>query len=37
MNFGSRLAVINSAAAENPIGNAEPTPKWGEVKARTAG
>jgi hemoglobin len=29
LEWGSRLAVINSVAAENPIKNEEPMPKWG--------
>jgi hemoglobin len=34
LEWGSRLAVINSAAKENPIGREAPMPKWGwgEVK-----
>jgi hemoglobin len=29
LEWGSRLAVINSTAAENPIGSNAPMPKWG--------
>jgi hemoglobin len=29
LEWGSRLAVINSTATENPIGNEAPMPKWG--------
>jgi hemoglobin len=29
LEWGSRLAVINSHLEENPIGNEEPMPKWG--------
>jgi hemoglobin len=29
LEWGSRLAVLNSTAAENPIGNEAPMPKWG--------
>jgi hemoglobin len=34
LEWGSRLAVINSATVNNPIGPAEPMPSWGwgEVK-----
>jgi hemoglobin len=34
LEWGSRLAVINSAAIENPIGTDTPMPQWGwgEVK-----
>jgi hemoglobin len=34
LEWGSRLAVINSATADNPIGQDAPMPKWGwgEVK-----
>jgi hemoglobin len=34
LEWGSRLAVINSAATENPIDQEAPMPKWGwgEVK-----
>jgi truncated hemoglobin YjbI len=34
LEWGSRLAVINSATADNPIGRDAPMPKWGwgEVK-----
>lgn len=29
VEWGSRLAVINSQLSENPIGESEPMPKWG--------
>jgi hemoglobin len=29
LEWGSRLAVINSHTAENPISESEPMPKWG--------
>jgi hemoglobin len=29
LEWGSRLAVLNSNAAVNPIGPAEPMPRWG--------
>jgi hemoglobin len=29
LEWGSRLAVINSNATENPINESEPMPKWG--------
>ncbi|WP_201747925.1 group II truncated hemoglobin [Chitinophaga vietnamensis] len=29
LEWGSRIAVINSQADENPIGKDEPMPKWG--------
>lgn len=29
LEWGSRLAVINSTATENPISEGEPMPKWG--------
>ena len=29
LEWGSRLAVINSSATENPIADNEPMPKWG--------
>jgi hemoglobin len=29
LEWGSRLAVINSKTTENPIGEEEPMPKWG--------
>jgi hemoglobin len=29
LEWGSRLAVINSQLPENPIGSSEPMPKWG--------
>ncbi|MEJ7647019.1 MAG: group II truncated hemoglobin [Chryseolinea sp.] len=29
LEWGSRLAVINSNASENPVGEGEPMPKWG--------
>jgi hemoglobin len=34
LEWGSRIAVINSAVAENPIGPSAPMPQWGwgEVK-----
>jgi hemoglobin len=34
LEWGSRIAVINSAAVENPIGPSAPMPQWGwgEVK-----
>jgi hemoglobin len=34
LEWGSRLAVINSATVDNPIGSNAPMPKWGwgEVK-----
>jgi hemoglobin len=34
LEWGSRLAVINSAMSENPIGRDAPMPQWGwgEVK-----
>lgn len=34
LEWGSRLAVVNSATTENPIDNETPMPKWGwgEVK-----
>jgi hemoglobin len=34
LEWGSRLAVINSSTAQNPIGSDAPMPKWGwgEVK-----
>jgi hemoglobin len=34
LEWGSRLAVINSQATQNPIGSAAPMPRWGwgEVK-----
>jgi hemoglobin len=34
LEWGSRLAVINSATADNPIGRDAPMPEWGwgEVK-----
>jgi len=34
LEWGSRLAVINSSTAENPIGSSAPMPAWGwgEVK-----
>jgi hemoglobin len=34
LEWGSRIAVINSGSVENPIGPAAPMPQWGwgEVK-----
>jgi hemoglobin len=34
LEWGSRIAVINSAVVENPIGPSAPMPQWGwgEVK-----
>lgn len=29
LEWGSRLAVMNSAASENPVGESAPMPKWG--------
>ena len=29
LEWGSRIAVINSTSAENPINESEPMPKWG--------
>ena len=29
IEWGTRIAVINSQLTENPIGHAEPMPKWG--------
>ena len=29
IEWGTRLAVINSQLTENPIGESEPMPKWG--------
>jgi hemoglobin len=34
LEWGTRIAVINSQLTENPMGHAEPMPRWGwgEVK-----
>ena len=29
LEWGSRIAVVNSAASENPIGETAPMPQWG--------
>jgi hemoglobin len=29
LEWGSRIAVINSTATENPVADTEPMPKWG--------
>ncbi|PSL47305.1 hemoglobin [Chitinophaga niastensis] len=29
LEWGSRLAILNSQTTENPIGESEPMPKWG--------
>ena len=29
LEWGSRIAVLNSHATENPVADAEPMPKWG--------
>ena len=39
LEWGSRIAVVNSAATENPIGETAPMPQWGwgEVKGPYTG